>query len=42
MAVYQIYLVKLGDSVGLSDKQQKTVKTKIEALYDRVIKGWPT
>jgi len=37
MAVYQIYLVKLGDSIGLTDKQQSTVKKKIEKLYNRVI-----
>jgi len=38
MAVYQIYLVKLGDSIGLTAKQQTTVKHKIEELYNRVIK----
>ena len=41
MAVYQIYLVKLGNNIGLSDEQQTQVKNKIEVLYNRVIHDDP-
>lgn len=40
MAVYQIYLVKLGNT-GLSDDQQTQIKNKIEVLYNRVIEEGP-
>ena len=40
MAVYQIYLVALGNT-GLSDDQKTQIKTTVEGLFNRVIQEGP-
>ena len=40
MAVYQIYLIALGNT-GLSQQDQTQIKDKIEALFNRVIEEGP-
>lgn len=40
MAVYQIYLVALGNT-GLSDDQQTQIKNTVEGLFNRVIEEGP-